>query len=202
MQVQTQLLELNLVRAHGTLNGDGLYPVFYSGATERPQTCEQWVACSGLPVFSSLIIIRRSSTQESAVAEANKHGNLGECSLVLCPWAPYYDCPELYPAEGSPWISWSQWSLFTAGHLLVATAAKCVQHRMRVTGLLDSVNYNKSETVLFNSLNSKLSPMPIINLFDTEINRPVCSLGPEKMHFTWIYDKIDTKTKTWFSSLM
>ena len=36
----TQLLEntQNVVRAHGTLNGGGLYPVFYAGATERPWT--------------------------------------------------------------------------------------------------------------------------------------------------------------------
>ena len=27
-----------LVRAHGMLNGGGLYPVFYVGATERPWT--------------------------------------------------------------------------------------------------------------------------------------------------------------------
>ena len=28
--------ELNLVRIHGILNGDGLYTVYYAGATERP----------------------------------------------------------------------------------------------------------------------------------------------------------------------
>ena len=30
--------EHNIVRAHGTLNGGGLYPVFYAGATERSWT--------------------------------------------------------------------------------------------------------------------------------------------------------------------
>ena len=30
--------EHNFVRAHGTLNGGGLYPVYYVGATERPWT--------------------------------------------------------------------------------------------------------------------------------------------------------------------
>ena len=29
---------MQLVRAHGTLNGGGLYPVFFAGATERPWT--------------------------------------------------------------------------------------------------------------------------------------------------------------------
>ena len=30
--------ETQLIRAHGTLNGGGLYPVFYAGASERPWT--------------------------------------------------------------------------------------------------------------------------------------------------------------------
>ena len=36
----TQLLEntQNVVRAHGTLNGGGLFPVFYTGATETHWT--------------------------------------------------------------------------------------------------------------------------------------------------------------------
>ena len=29
---------MQLVRASGMLNGDGLYPVFFAGATERPWT--------------------------------------------------------------------------------------------------------------------------------------------------------------------
>ena len=34
-----------------------------------------------------------------------RHGNLGQCSLSLCPWALHCGSPELYSVEGSPRIS-------------------------------------------------------------------------------------------------
>jgi hypothetical protein len=60
----------NSVQACGTLNGGGLYPVFYSEATERPYTNELVVSCGGLSVFSLLIFIRLSSTLKSDVVTA------------------------------------------------------------------------------------------------------------------------------------
>jgi hypothetical protein len=55
-----------------TLNGGGLYPVFYSGATEKPCTLlKETVSCSRLPVFSSLIITQWcTSSQPSADCRA------------------------------------------------------------------------------------------------------------------------------------
>ena len=56
--------------------------------------------CTRLPVFSSLI-----SHGDHQHWRMPRHGNLGQCSLSLCPWAMHCGCPELYSVEGSPQIS-------------------------------------------------------------------------------------------------
>ena len=56
--------------------------------------------CTRLPVFSSII-----SYGDHQHWRMPRHGNLGQCSLSLCPWALHCGCPELYSVEGSPWIS-------------------------------------------------------------------------------------------------
>jgi hypothetical protein len=100
--VQTPHLELNLVRAHSTFSGGALYPVFNTGATERPHTCELWVACSLLITHHCTAIV----TTWRVLWLQPLRGNLWQCSLNLCPWALLCGCIELYPVEGSPRIPW------------------------------------------------------------------------------------------------
>ena len=56
--------------------------------------------CTRLPGFSSFI-----SYGDHQHWRMLQQGNLGQCSFSLCPWALQCGCPELYSAEGSPWIS-------------------------------------------------------------------------------------------------
>ena len=81
--------------------------MFYAGATERPHTCELRVACSGLPVFSSLIIIRRSPKLEGAVAMvaawgpwamfplASAHGRCTAAALSCIQWKAHHKFPHI-----------------------------------------------------------------------------------------------------------
>ena len=56
--------------------------------------------CTRLPVFSSFI-----SYGDHQQWRVPRQGNLGQCSLSLCPWVLHCGHPELYSVEGSPRIS-------------------------------------------------------------------------------------------------
>ena len=68
--------------------------------------------CTRLPVFSSFI-----SYGDHQHWRVPRHGNLGQCSLSLCPWALHWGCPELYSVEGSPQISFAAHRHVTIDHL-------------------------------------------------------------------------------------
>ena len=55
--------------------------------------------CTRLPVFSSLI-----SYGNHQHWRMPRHGNIGQFSLSLCPWALHSGCSELHSVEGSPQI--------------------------------------------------------------------------------------------------
>ena len=89
--------------------------------------------CARLPVFSSFI-----SYGDHQHWRMPWHGNLGQCSLSLCPRALHCGSPKMYSVEGSPRIS-------CAAHRRVTL--KYIQHK--VQGTLFFVSHTIDRLLLF-----------------------------------------------------
>ena len=82
-----------------------------------------------------------------------QHGNLGQCSLSLCPWALHCGCPELYSMEGSPRISCAARRHVTIKYILYYTIlyytmfSHCLDR-----GIYDISNLNDQNLIVPNQL--------------------------------------------------